>query len=784
MSATPASMLHIVASGLQDRERLNSPGGNPSIQFYSLVMRKRTRWASQWRRVDFDNLADFGRTAVATLPILGELITRATLVVVLPDIYTPQINAREANPAIVAPSWAWTNSLGHAICSSVQMLIGTEIIDQFDSRALEVLDEQTRPVEHFDSTDILIGRDPSTYSDQETIQLYPPGRIVNPQKNPQTLEVVFPFWWNRGPGPQALPIQALWKDTVQLKVAFRPAQQCVYTSTRVVAGNPPLSSNQGTGPMPNIAGCGFFAKDPAGTPIYGGASTVDLAKQGVADGFLGSVSTTKTMPTSYSFTDAYWIVEYVSLEDREASAYRMADFEIAIEQHIAMPIVTTNGSKDIRIRMDTGGLVRDLTWVAQRVEAPSYNAYFLFSRDLGPLGRLAPMNPPTNPADIPWWPNARIPNWDYGDGYIQPAFADRRSDPIAIAKMFIRALQRFEHESPSMFRSLIPALNCMRTPLIDRYIYRYDFGFWPTGGLAEALYLPVDQIRGCANWDKLPKLELALTMNQEGCSSQFWSPASGPPISTGGDSFILLDSYYTSNTLPDGLRVQLAGAGVSPNGYGARVEGVIDWRQLRQQQGYLGLYIRTNANGSASIVLEETTGYTWIAVAGAGGRGGDSRGGNAGDAVEIGGQGSTNIKTHNTGGGVFNNLYGGGGGGRLSNAGLGLPDGIQMSTAPAFVTSHTSTGGADPSNKSGGDGYYGGGSGPVAGGGGGSYVSALISQVYSYTNSSDNSVAATVSPLMLTSIPQPSFDIYAWVTRYNRLRITSGRGGLMFNETT
>ena len=927
MSATPASMLQVVASGLQDRERLNTPAGKPSIQFYKSVMRKRTRWASQWRRVEFDNLADFGRTAVCTLPINGELITRATLVIDLPDIYTPQI-APIQNGAI-APSWAWTNGVGHAICSDVQMLINDTIIDQFDSRSLEVLDEQTRPVEHFDSTDLLIARNPSNFSDQETLKIG--NNVPSTQTNPQTLEIVFPFWWNRGPGPQALPIQALWKDKVQLKCTFRTMQDCVYTSTRVDPRNPPLSANQGTGPLPNIAGCGFYTVDPAGPEIYSAASTDQLAESGLSDPFNGSVMPGYTMPASFHFVDAYWIVEYVSLEDREASAYRMADLEIPIEQHIAMPVVTTGGAQDIRIRMDQAGLVRDLTWVAQRVEAPSYNAYFLFSRDLGPPATPAtlvgptPLVPVQSPCDIPWWPNAQIPNWDYGDGYIRPAFTDQRSDPISAAKMQIRGLPRFEHEGPTIFRSLIPVLNCKRAPIIDRYIYRYDFGFWPTGGLAEAYDLPVDEIRGYSNWDKLPKRELSLTMNQDTCTANQWVIDSTQQVlDLVGQTYVNVDSFFKYQT--DGFLVRLQGAhpgGVTDvsrnNGYGAAVYGIVDFNQIRQQKGYIGLFLRLNDNGAAALVMQTTSGYTWIAVAGAGGYGQFKygAGGYAGSAAQIGWQGGNYLKTHDAVGssggnivynnsgpnnvvatedffemffttiyagaitevqitvaltanrpvGVYvnsalvetlsssvdvplqqytisvtdttilpagsmidiyvgtappltpiyvtqttamtndgslactvvvkspntlflpgSNIYGGGGGGADVDAGIGQADGIQMPTDTAFVVSHKQTGGV--SLYAGGDGYYGGGSGSLCGGGGGSYVSDFITQVNSpptrsldFTIGSDI-VGATLTPLLLRPLAQPSFNIYSWVTRYNRLRINSGRGALMFNEAT
>ena len=686
MSATPASMLHIVSSGLQDRERLNAPIGQPSIHYYTSVLNRRTRWASQWRRVEFDNLADFGRTAICTLPINGELITRATLVLQLPDIYTPQITAINAhnlaNPTkpLVGPSWAWTNGVGHAICSDVHFLIGDQIIDHMDSHIMELIDEFEGPVEHFGSKNLLIARDPVSYSDQQMIQILKNGQdITVPQTNPQTLEITFPFWWNKGPGPHALPIQALWKDKVQLRVTFRAMQDLVYTSTRNNPANPSLSPSQGTtGPLPTIADCGFFYADiSSNTLIYDGASSENLTALNLlnprypldptsddlipANPFRGGVTRVNVMPSEYHFTDAYWIVEYVSLEDREASAFRMADLEIPYTQHEPLPIVETGGAADIRIRMEQAGLVRDLMWVAQREAALSYNAYFLFSRDLSDK---------TNASDIPWWPNAVLPDWDFGDGYIVPAFANRNSDPIRHAKMSIKGLTRFEHESPSMFRALIPAMNCRRCPLVDRYIYRYDFGFWPTGGIAETNMMDMD-IRGCANWDKLPKREMSLIMDQPECANFVWEEdTTQAQIDLSGGQFKVLENPTISSFVPlfskttQGIRVILRGSqprnadgtlDVSGNnGNGAIVDGVVDLETLRRRNGYTRIAARLVTNGSSALVFQDksvpgnASRYNWIAVAGGGGFGriDSGGGGNAGTAVDIGWQGGNAAQTH------------------------------------------------------------------------------------------------------------------------------------------
>jgi hypothetical protein len=766
MAATPATMLRFVTQGLQDKSRLNSPRGQPSVNFYRAVVRRRTRWASQWRRVEFDNLADFGRMATVTLPIIGELITRATLVVELPDLYTPQVRAQTLAgfSPVIGPRWSWTNAIGHALCSEVEFTIGGQVVDRVDSRLMEVLDETTTPVEHLDAYNIMIARNPTNYSQDD----YKGGKPT--QQRLQSVEIAVPFWWNRGPGPQALPIQALAKDKVQINVTFRPVQECVYTDARVNPLNPGAEATQ-AGPMPIMSGCGFYKRsgDPGSQPIY------DMTRVGlgVPPSFTpnGIVLSGHTMPTEWHFRDAYWIIEYVSLEDREAAAFRNADLQIPIEQHIAIPVTQTNGAREVRIPIAQGGLVRDIQWVAQRAEATDYNAYFLFSRDLGPAGAKGSF--------IPWWPDAVIPDWDYGDGYVRPAFADRLSEPITAATLWARGLRRFEHEGMSIFRSLAPALGCRRTPIIDRYIYRYDFGFWPTGGLVDALDRKTDEVRGFSNWDLLQNKELVLTLDTEACD--YYAPA---VVYGETQEFIVGDLHPI--TLPaatfDLLQFELRGGLL-----GGIVNGTISLTQLQQAFGagfqlFARLVPNVPAGGSAALILKTSGGtYHWLAVAAGGGAGvptiGDPTrtytGGAASSATDIGFRGDDQ-QTH-----AATPVYGGAGGAGV----VGQPDGTQMVTAAAFVEMLTATGGTT-NTYAGGDGYTGGGSGSESGGGGGSYVSSYVSDLYSIPGDKTlrpqgNRVAVT--PFRRNTSGRRNFDIYAWLTTYNILRITRGRGALMFS---
>jgi hypothetical protein len=770
MASTPATMLKIVTQGLQDQERLNPPRGNPSVKFYTAVHRPRTRWASRWERVDFDNLADFGRTATVTLPIKGELISRVTLVVVLPDLYTPQARAA-AGHTIIGPHWSWTNGVGHAVASQITLLIDGQPIDTLDSRLLEVLDEQETAVEHFESSCDMIARNPTGYTDKAYR-----GTTRYARRPNQPVEVVLPFWFNRGPGPQAFPIQALSRSKVQISCQFRDVQDLVYTDARVDVRNPGKEATQ-AGPLPLLAGATFYETDIAAAPqrIYNQTRTPIVQSGTPTLEPYGKVLPGHAMPTSWHFQDAYFVVEYVSLEDREASAFRMADLQIPITQHVALPPRATDGASVVRMPIAQGGLVRDLTLVAQREEATDYNAYFLFSRDLGSADAEA-----AGGSLIPWWPDARIPNWDYGDGFVRPAFELRRSDPIQGMALYTRGVARFDHDGPSLFRSLIPALGCKRTPLVDRYIYRYDFGFWPTGGLAEAERRPDDEVRGAANWDRLPQKELVVRMAAP-CSRTTWeTDASQAPITVTNDDLVSLNSFASTTA---GFRVELRGAYSGGNsGSGATVTGIVDYQALRRLPGFQAALVRTVGSGSAALVVELGPGpdqHTWIAVAAAGGQGsgpGSARGGDAGDAVTIGTVGgSTTLRQH----AAVDPGHGGAGGGRLGEAGVGEPGGIQMPTTTAFVNGFTQTGGAGV--RAGGDGYYGGGSGTDAGGGGGSYVSRFITAVETGTHTVESQARVIVTPLRRVVQPPPRFILYSWLTTYNILRITAGRGALMFS---
>jgi hypothetical protein len=487
MSSTPATSLTLVTSGLQDA-RLIPPRGNPDIHQFINVVRKTTRWAAQWNRVDFDGAPAFGQRVSMTLPRIGELITGFTLVVTMPDIYTIQAAAKQkAGNNFLGPTYGWTNSLGHSLIQLIELEIGGVIVEQFDSVLLETLDELYETVEATVTKNAMIKRAPTGFG---------PTTFQGTATTPVTVYVPIPFWWSKpGVYSHALPIQALTADIVRIHVTFRPVSQLFYTDARV---NPNTVGFRKTvdisGGMWAIEGGRFWqAKTSATTKVYNMNATMPQT------GLSGELIPNITFPNKLFIQDAYALIEYISLEEAEAIPFRTAELTYQVEQHLQVPVVNTLGTQVVRVNLPYANPVKEVLWVAQRPEAGTYNATFLFTRDLAAYTT-------TNPCQIPWWPDAQpIPsqatNWQ-----VVPAFQQSYSEPIQGASLLYNNIDRFVHDGASYFRGLVPALSYVKSAIYNRYVYAYNFGQKEERLLYE--------VKGAANWDKIQRKELYVTMNR------------------------------------------------------------------------------------------------------------------------------------------------------------------------------------------------------------------------------------------------------------------------------
>jgi hypothetical protein len=494
--SSPATLLSVVCFGLQDT-RLLTPRGQPDIKNYVKVLKKTTRWAAQWIRVDFDGQPNFGKRNSCTIPRKAELLSQITLVTTMPDIATPQINAQKAcspDKPFIGPKFGWTNSLGHSLINLLEFDIGGVNVDTMDGRFLEVYDELYESGPTIRAKNRLINRVPNGFNQSS---------LGQDPVNPTTNYVNLPFWFSRGNYENALPIDALSADQIQVHITLRPASELYYTNARADPRNPgyepPCPAN---GKMVSMKNAIFYRfNQNAPQRIY---STDPITKQ--TEGISGEIVSGFTMPSTYNLGDTYLLCEYISLEESEAVALRSTQLEYRVDQHYIVPPQNTQYAQNVRLRLPYSNPVKELIWFAQNPAAQNYNAWFLFTRKLH--------GATTDPSawwKIPWWPDAILSGSDQS----RPAFRNAYSEPIRGAQLSYSNIVRFNHQtSPSFFRSLIPILHYRKAPLFNRYIYVYPFALAPGASDDDSLG-PSYNPRGLSNWDKLPKIELQLTMEPD-----------------------------------------------------------------------------------------------------------------------------------------------------------------------------------------------------------------------------------------------------------------------------
>jgi hypothetical protein len=497
MAATPANSLTLVSSGLADA-RQQPERGNPDINQFIKVVRKTTRWAAQWNRVDFDGTPEFGTRVSLTLPRIGELVSGVTIAVTMPDIYSHQLLAIKAAggtsftdlSGFLGPVFGWTNSLGHALIQMIELEIGGTIVETLDSRLLEMLDELYETVESSVAKNAMIKRAPHGFNARTWLS-----------PDPTVVYIPIPFWFSRpGAYSHALPLDAMYTDQVRIHVTFRPINQLFYSEARVNPATVGYNAiTDGAGPLWPLTGAKFWRASPlASGRVYN--MTADMT----SDGIPGEVIPGITMPLRLSPIDAYALVEYISLEEYEALAFRSAELTYQVQQHLAVPVQNTLAAKEIRLALPYSNPTKELLWVFQRPEAETYNAWFLFSRDLGPV--VPPQATPAeaSPCAVPWWPDAKVIPQPANSWQIVPGFQTAGSDPLEGATLLYNSFDRFVHEGPSYFRGVVPSQYYTKTPIINRYIYAYSFGQYK----APYSYGPT----GAANWDKIPRKEIYLTI--------------------------------------------------------------------------------------------------------------------------------------------------------------------------------------------------------------------------------------------------------------------------------
>lgn len=520
-----AALLRVIHSGVQD-SRLLPFKGQPNIRFFVRAFIRAGRFTTQWVRLDFDTRPNFGGVATLTLPPKGHLISRLYLVSSMPDIGTAQAQAAAwcaANgKAFAGPTFGWTNSLGHAALGTASIEIGGARVEQIDGRLLEVLDEFYTPLEKVALMDRLLPRDSSNFV---------PGRFAASNQRAVT---PLPFWFTHGDAGTFLPIDALYADAVKLRIGYAALNTLYVSSAQRALGG--LGGTTATAAAAAAAAATTAALEEAGATVCppevkqptvttgvaaatsgvpGGEAYFPLVNSPfyyddpegdiVIAGLDGNPAHTRRvsmipgikMPSAAELVlgDCYLMAEYIYLDGPEANRFRLADIQVPVTQHYAFDPTDTRGARQASCYLKVPNPTRNLFFYLQRAEATAYNAPFLATRDLS--GADAPV--------APWWPNAS-PVDPQVFRELVPAYAFRASEPLrGLALIYEGKLYRYATAAPSIFRSLLPALEQRKAPWVNRYYYNLPFG------LGSGFYPPSLPV-GEANLDKIVNINLQLDL--------------------------------------------------------------------------------------------------------------------------------------------------------------------------------------------------------------------------------------------------------------------------------
>jgi hypothetical protein len=468
-----ASLLKLISSGIQD-ERLDF---KRTLYPFTKVWIKAGRFTTQWSRLDFENTPTFGNTAYFRILRKGHLVTRLFLVAEMPDIYSKQAEAQAAVPPLttVYPKFGWTNSLGHALVQQLTLDIANSRIETMDSRLLEILDEYNTPLEKVPTVNELIKRKDHGFTETSFGNTPQKERVVVP----------LPFWFTRGDAGCAFPIDAIPFDEVRVGITFRNLNGLYYTDTHV----PNTSTDDGTSLWP-LLNSKFYTQDPVTNPA--------------AAPILNGSGTPIQMPLTLPLGDCYILAEYVYLDQNEANRFRLADLQVPIITHSIQQPFDTRGLPTARIRLDVANPVKDLYFMLNRVEAPSYNAHFLATRDLKGTANTLP-----SITEYPklWWPDAlglyaRTPTT-----FLRPGFELSDSEPLAGYELVYEgSLTRFRTQGPALFRSVIPSYEQRKTPWLNRYYYNFPLG-------VQNGFTPPSAPNSEANMAKIVNKELVLQIS-------------------------------------------------------------------------------------------------------------------------------------------------------------------------------------------------------------------------------------------------------------------------------
>ena len=133
-------LIQLVATGPQDVYLTE----NPQITFFKIMYKRYTNFSIDYSEINFNSIADFGKTVTCLIPNNGDLVNNAYLKIII-------------NKSEEGNYYGFVYKLGHALIENMKILLGGLVIDEQYGDWLNIWTELTIKESLQETYNILIG---------------------------------------------------------------------------------------------------------------------------------------------------------------------------------------------------------------------------------------------------------------------------------------------------------------------------------------------------------------------------------------------------------------------------------------------------------------------------------------------------------------------------------------------------------------------------------------------------------------------------------------------------
>ena len=332
---------------------------NPSKTFFKFVYSKYTNFGLQKFRIDYKGLRALRLSEDShftfKIPRYAELLMDTTLVITLPDIWSPIHPASSANGnKFVGYDFKWIRDIGSHIIREIEVTIGGQTIQLFSGSYLHTLKQRDFSATKRELHDRMTGNvvelnDPANANGN--VNTYPNAYYqtttnIEPSIRGRKLYIPLDMWFSRT-SKMALPLASLQYNELHINVTLRPLRELfTIRDVKDSANNYPYIQ-----PNFNVDTQQFyrFLQPPPNKEL-----------------------TYEDFNTDWN-ANVHLMATYCFLSDEEAKVFASKNQEYLIKEIHEHSFKNVTGAK--KVRLDSIGMVSNYTWFFQRSDVNLRNEW-------------------------------------------------------------------------------------------------------------------------------------------------------------------------------------------------------------------------------------------------------------------------------------------------------------------------------------------------------------------------------------------------------------------------